>query len=71
VIARKWGSAIRAQRTAVHMTQEQLAAAVGVTQRAVSLWEMGRAAPTVDRQVRIAQALKVDARVLFQYPDAA
>lgn len=66
---RKWGEAIRRQRLFLGLTQTQLAQLVGVDQRAVSHWEIGRTAPTVDRQLAIARALKVDARVLFAYPD--
>jgi transcriptional regulator with XRE-family HTH domain len=67
----KWGTAIREQRTFKKMTQVQLAAAVGVDQTAVSAWERGAKAPSLDNQVAIARALGVNARVLFTYPEAA
>lgn len=68
---RKWGLAIQRQRKFAGMSQETLAAAVGVTQAAVSRWESGEAAPSVENQLAIARALRIDARVLFAYPDAA
>lgn len=67
----KWGTAIRQQRIYKGMTQVKLAAALGVDQTAVSAWERGAKAPTVDNQLAIARALACDARVLFAFPDAA
>lgn len=67
-VKRLWGQAIRRQRRFIEMTQAELAKAVGVDQSAVSGWESGRIAPTVDRQLAIAIALRIDARVLFAYP---
>lgn len=64
----QWGEAIRNQRETLGMTQKQLAEKVGCDQSAVAQWEKGATAPTVERQLAIAQALSVDARVLFQYP---
>ncbi len=68
---RKWGLAIQRQRKFAGMSQEDLAAAVNVKQSTVSKWESGEIAPTPDRQLAIARALRIDARVLFAYPDAA
>lgn len=68
---RRWGVAIQRQRKFAGMSQEALAAAVGVKQSAVSRWESGDAAPSVENQLSIAKALRIDARVLFSYPDAA
>lgn len=68
---RRWGVAIQRQRKFAGMSQEALAAAVGVKQSAVSRWESGDAAPSVENQLAIAKALRIDARVLFSYPDAA
>lgn len=70
-VKQKWGSAIRRQRLFLGMTQQQLALATDVDQSAVSGWESGRMAPTVDRQLAIANALRIDARVLFAYPQEA
>lgn len=68
---RKWGANMRLQRKLIGMSQEALAAAVGVKQSAVSRWESGDTAPSVENQLAIARALRVDARLLFAYPDAA
>lgn len=68
---RKWGANMRLQRKLVGMSQEALADAVGVKQSAVSRWESGETAPSVENQLAIARALRIDARVLFAYPDAA
>lgn len=68
---RKWGAAIQRQRTFIKMSQETLAATIGVKQSTVSRWESGDAAPTLDNQLAIARALRIDARVLFAFPDAA
>lgn len=70
-VRQKWGQSIRIQREAMGLTQVQLAKAVGVDQTTVSSWETGRKAPGVDRQLLIAQALRVDARILFAFPTAA
>lgn len=67
----RWGRSIRRQRKFLGMTQLELARAVNMTQHAVSQWEAGRRAPDVETQLAIARALKIDARVLFAYPDAA
>lgn len=44
------------------LSQTELAAAIGVTQGAVSQWEMGASKPSLDNLVSIAKALgcKVD-----------
>lgn len=68
---RKWGANMRLQRKLIGMSQEALAAAVGVKQSAVSRWESGETAPSVENQLAIARVLRIDARVLFAYPDAA
>lgn len=67
----RWGQSIRLQRQVCKMTQVQLAQALGVDQTAVSAWERGTKAPTIENQLAIARALKIDARILFAYPDAA
>lgn len=67
-LKRKWGEAIRRQREHLGLTQKQLAERVGVDQSAVSFWENGTKAPTVERQLAIANALGIDARILFDFP---
>lgn len=68
---RLWGTNIRNQRICKGLTQVKLAAILGVDQTAVSAWERGAKAPTVDNQLAIARALGVDARLIFAYPEAA
>lgn len=70
-VKRKWGDNIRRQRKVAGMSQEELAAALGVKQSAVSRWEAGENAPTIENQLAIARVLRSDARILFAYPDAA
>lgn len=69
-LRRAWGSAIKAQREGLGMTQLQLAEAVGVTNQAVASWEVGKSAPRAHLQADIAKALGVAWSVLFQ-PEAA
>jgi transcriptional regulator with XRE-family HTH domain len=70
-LKQQWGAAIRAQRELLGMTQRQLADAIKVDQSAVSLWEKGAKAPTVEHQLAVARALKVAPRILFAYPAEA
>jgi transcriptional regulator with XRE-family HTH domain len=70
-VKKVWGVNMQRQRKVVGMSQVQLAAALGVTQSTVSRWESGEAAPTVENQLSIARALRIDARVLFAFPTAA
>ena len=50
-------TAIRLYRERAGMTQESLAAAIGVTQAAVSMWEAGDRKPNIFTLKRIAQML--------------
>lgn len=69
-LRRQWGTAIKVQREAMEMTQQQLADEVGVTNQAVASWEVGKSAPRPHLQPAIARALGVAWAVLFQ-PEAA
>lgn len=62
-----WGRKIRLQRKAMQMSQRQLAEAVGVDQSAVSFWENGTRAPSLDHQVAVARALRCHPQVLFAF----
>ncbi len=50
-------TAIRLYRERAGMTQESLAAAIGVTQAAVSMWEAGNRNPDIKTAKKIAQIL--------------
>lgn len=55
------GDRIRARRQALHMTQEELARALGCESKAaVSSIERGKENPTVKRVERIAEALSIN-----------
>ncbi len=53
------GERIYSLRKARGLSQEELAAAVGVSRQAVSKWELGESQPEVDKAVLLAQALGV------------
>lgn len=53
------GKRISTQRKAIGLTQEQLAAQIGVSAQAVSKWENGHNLPDIDNLVLIARLLKM------------
>ncbi len=63
------GEKIRAARARRGWTQRQVALAVDTRERQVSLWEVGRAAPSAVYLLRLADALGVHPRELAT-PDA-
>ena len=64
------GRRIRALRTERRMTQEDLAAALGVSPQAVSKWENGVTAPDISLLPRISVAFGVTIDELFALSDA-
>lgn len=58
---------ILATRMSVHLTQEQLAHAVGVSRQTVAKWESGETSPDLEHAAALAEALgtTVDALVSF------
>jgi len=56
---------IRSLREKAGLTQVQLAENVGVSQAAVSEWELGKADPSYETLKRLAPALKVSFDVLM------
>lgn len=70
-VAREWGANIRAQRALLGKTQAELAAAIDVSQRAVSNWERGTAAPSLRHQMALARELRCSPRALFTFPQVA
>lgn len=53
------GEVIRTQREALHMTQAELALAVGVSPRTVGSYERGAVEPSLGLLLRIGRALRV------------
>lgn len=56
---------VRERRVAMGLTQEALAARLGVDRAAVALWEGGRRTPTTDKLPALAEALDCDIGELF------
>jgi len=59
-------SRIQEARKAKGMTQEELAAEVGVSFQAISLWETGRCIPDTDHLIKIAEKLEVSVSWLVE-----
>jgi transcriptional regulator with XRE-family HTH domain len=62
-----FGARIRELRKAQGLTQEQLADFLGIEQKHVSLIELGKSYPSLDRLMRIAEVLKVPLPSLFDF----
>lgn len=59
---------IRERRTALGLTQEDLAGRLGVDRSAVAYWETGARTPTTDRLPQLAEALGCGIAELFSPP---
>lgn len=59
------GAKIRQYRERAGLTQKELAAAVGVDPSAVSYWENGQTAPTMNNLVKVASVLNCKPGDLF------
>ena len=57
---------LRARRLAAHMTQAELAAALGVTQGAVYGWEIGTKYPSADKLPALARVLRCKIDDLYE-----
>lgn len=66
----KVGEAIQNARKNAGLTQEQLAAKTYVTRQAVSRWENGDSAPSIDMRKLIANVLGIPVVDLLELPDA-
>lgn len=67
----KWGASIRAQRTVLELTLDQLAermTEIGypVSAAAIGMWERGETAPRWEHQMAVSKALHTSRSVLFQ-----
>ena len=47
------GEKLRERRNTLHMTQDEVAEALGVTRQAISNWENGRSYPDIERIIRL------------------
>lgn len=61
---------VRDRRQALGLTQEELAAKLGVDRSAVALWETGARTPGTERLPALAEALGCGIGELFRPPEA-
>jgi putative molybdopterin biosynthesis protein len=61
---------LRTRRRLLDLTQEELAARVGVTRQALSIIEQGRSSPSTTVALRLARALRCQVEDLFSIDDA-
>ncbi len=59
------GTAIRRARRANRLTQPELGRRVGLSTNAISAWERGRSAPSIENLRRLCEVLDVDPRILL------
>ena len=64
-LKRLWGANVAARRKALHLTQQQLATACGVTQQTISQIERGLIAPSDRLKLQLAQHLEEPGHRLF------
>lgn len=62
-----FGARIRELRKAQRLTQDQLADMLGIEQKHVSLIELGKSYPSLDRLAQLADALHVTLPNLFEF----
>lgn len=62
---REWAANLKARRTQLELTQEQLAQHLGVRQPVISHWENGQRAPRDEWKIELARHLRIDVRTLF------
>lgn len=60
------GSRIKERREAIGLTQEELAAELGVSKGAIGNYESGQSYPKIDNMIQLFKALKTDANYIFQ-----
>lgn len=66
-LAKRWGKAIKHQRTHVlKWTRQQLADELGVTMQAIWMWENGSRIPADHLKPHVIQVCGLDARQLFK-----
>lgn len=62
----KIGGFIKAQRTALNMTQKELAEKIGCTDKAVSRWETGKGLPDMSFIIPLSEELRVSVNELLR-----
>lgn len=67
----RFGAALRAARTRMQLTQEQLAERSGLTAKSIGQIERGAGNPRLESIVRLAGALHIGASDLFELVDAS
>lgn len=70
--ANRFGRFIRSRRRELNITQEQLAAMLGISQPAVSSWELGASTPAAQALLGLMRALQfelVDVVALLETPN--
>lgn len=64
-----WGASVKARRTQLDLSQDELALVSGVTQQTISNLELGKGLPRDDIKIALALALGTSPAVLFPWPD--
>lgn len=67
-LRRTWANNLRWRRREVGLSQLELAELLGLTQQAISRWELGTSVPPDEYRAEIAAHLATDVRTLFPYP---
>lgn len=70
-VRRRWGLLIRRYRRFADVTQEELAAQLGVSTAAVTGWERGVRTPSPDMIDQLVRVLSIPPEELFQDADEA
>ena len=65
----KFGNLLYELRTKVNLTQEELASSLGITNKAVSKWENGKATPTTDILKKLSIIYNISIEELLQLKD--
>lgn len=69
-IRRRWGANVRKRRDELRLSQEDLAAAAGMSQTAISRIELGNQGIPLDVGLALAKALDTSYDALFSVDDA-
>lgn len=70
-LAKRWGEAVAERRTALGLTQKQLAELCDVEQQTISKIEKGGMHPTDRLKITVARNLRTTPGILFAWPPMA